>query len=314
MMPHFTERESIVQKTLSKTQVETTATMPLKPTFAGSTNHAATGDELPSADHVSLDTGPDLLGDLEPIGTKASLDEVRLNQSPLPVTPHDDLLGGLVANVGANAAESPPSGLGDCALPTSAIGSVVSNPAPANSLYLRNEGVLHEDEVVQIGIKMEFQAHQGRLAMFIGNKSGTTSLTNVSTHFSAQPALLLQPSPLAATVGARQQQSQVVLLQCVGAYGEPPKATVQFVGPTGPTQLVLPLPLPPTKFNAPLNVDGTEFFRRWKLFETREKQLVFKLASLESVESVLTGLHFAVLKQVDPNPVNYVAAGVSGST
>merc|ERR1719231_1906552 len=103
----------------------------------------------------------------------------------------------------------------------------------------------------------------------------------------------------------------MVLIECGGPYADPPQVAIRFVGPAGPTQLVLPLPLPPTKFNQPLQVDGAEFMRRWKGLEGKEAQAVFKLKSaplsMETVEQVVGGgLKFAVLKGVDPNPNNFV--------
>jgi len=195
------------------------------------------------------------------------------------------------------------------AAPPSASGG---SSAQWTALCVRNDGVLHEDANVQIGTKMEFQLHQGRLAIFIGNKA-SVPLTSLSTQFSPQPALALQPSPLAGEVAPRQQQQQMILVECGGPYGDPPQIAIRFVGPSGPTQLVLSLPLPPTKFLVPMTVDGADFFRRWKGLEGKEKQVVFKIATMplseQAVEPALVGgLKFALLKGVDPNPANFVAS------
>merc|ERR1719198_920242 len=39
------------------------------------------------------------------------------------------------------------------------------------NLLVKNSGVLFENEFLQIGIKAQFQAHQGRVTLFLGNKS-----------------------------------------------------------------------------------------------------------------------------------------------
>jgi AP-2 complex subunit alpha len=338
MMPHFTERESIVQKTLSKTQADASATMPARSTGTGSGASRPDDDDdedaAPQGARASEDAGggpnlmgggghgapqpaaEDLLGGLSLVG-----DEVAAAPPPPVATSAvDDILDLMGGGAPAPPQQAMPKpadalsgvlGAGPTMPPSAPAGPAATNAAQLAALCLRDEGVLHEDDAVQIGVKMEFQAHQGRLAVFIGNKSGTTPLSDVSSQISAQPALALQPSPLASVVGPRQQQSQVILIQCGGAYGEPPQIMIKFTGPAGPVQLVLPLPLPPTKFNAPLSVDGPEFFRRWKLFDQIEKQLVFKVdaAALARVEPTLAGFKFAVLKQVDPNPSNFVAAG-----
>lgn len=159
---------------------------------------------------------------------------------------------------------------------------------------------------------MEFQGHQGRLAIYLGNKA-SVPLTSVSTQFSPQPALALQPSPLAAEVAPRQQLQQMILIECGGPYGDPPQVAIRFVAPSGPCQVVVPLPLPPTKFNVPLTIDGNDFFRRWKGLEGKEKQMVLKLTTFPLAEATVeaaigTGLKFAILTGVDPNPANFVAA------
>ena len=59
---------------------------------------------------------------------------------------------------------------------------------------------------------------------------------------------------------------------------------------------------------------AAEFFRRWKVFEGKEAQQIFKLAALPLAEPAVAkvlseGMKLAVLKGVDPNPSNFVIAG-----
>ena len=74
-----------------------------------------------------------------------------------------------------------------------------------------------------------------------------------------------------------------------------------FASGSGPAQVVVPLPVVASKFIQPLRVDGPEFFRRWKGMEGKEKQKVFKLATMplsgELVDQVLAvGIKFALLQ------------------
>jgi AP-2 complex subunit alpha len=317
MMPHFTERESIVQKTLSKSLADINTTMHAKTTGSSTTpppaldsveapNTAApavrpslVGDDTSEPDHVTAtnNQSADLLGQLHEECEQAGA------VPPTQSSATNDLLN-LIGSAPANAAGSLPS------VPDAIVAGTADGAAHFAALCLRNDGVLHEDGSVQVGVKMEFQAHQGRIAIFIGNKSAVP-LVNMSSHLAPHPALLMQPSPLTATVAPRQQQSQVVLVQCGGAYGDPPQLSIEFDGPTGPCQLELTLPLPPTKFIVPLDIDGPEFFRRWKGLEARETQVVFNFASTAAAraEPVLRSLNLASLKEVDPAPTNFVAAG-----
>jgi AP-2 complex subunit alpha len=64
-------------------------------------------------------------------------------------------------------------------------------------------------------------------------------------------------------------------------------------------------------------MDGNSFFQRWKQIggAPRESQVVFKTESqqginIESVRNILAGYRFGLLNDVDPNPNNFVGAGV----
>jgi len=158
---------------------------------------------------------------------------------------------------------------------------------------------------------MEFQGHQGRVAIFFGNKS-PAPLTSLGTQVEQTSTLAVQSAPLASTLNPRTQLQQQLMVECLEAYGEPPQIQVRFVGPTGPTQHVLRLPIPASKFVSPLQIDGAEFFRRWKALDGKEAQQIFKLSAPlaePSVERAAAGLGVAALKGVDPNPGNFVLAG-----
>ena len=318
MMPHFTERESIVQKTLSKSEGgqsnqkvaqsenrkqdddydedEEEEEAPSQPAFAmpsaGGGGARPTGGAPP----------PNLLGDdPEPpsqpsqpaddlLGGLGGLDLGGGNggaPAPPPSNPQDDLLG-LMGGGAPAPPPAPPPGGGDDLLGLMGGGAAPAPPpaapAPApgagptgalKAFALKNDGVLHEDANVQVGIKMEFQNHQGRIAVFVGNKT-PMPFNNLATAFSPQPALQLQPGPLASSCAPRAQQSQVIMIQCGAPYGEPPQVKLSW---DGAAPLILPLPLLPTKFMAPLRIDGPGFFAQWKGLDGKEAQVKHTLTS-----------------------------------
>ena len=111
-----------------------------------------------------------------------------------------------------------------------------STTAQWRALCLRNDGVLHEDANVQVGIKMEFQNHQGRLAVYVGNKTGAP-MTSLATQLSPCEPLAIQSQPLANCVNPRAQVNQMLMIECTHAYGEAPQIALRFVvTPTGPVQ------------------------------------------------------------------------------
>jgi len=177
MMPHFTERESIVHKTLtSKSQQEGAAVPPPRA-------DARTAPDTPATAPARTAPAPDLLGGLDepspPAASSAAdlLGGLDLGGVPEPPTARSsaapDLLGLL------EAVESPTLAagvdlLGGMGRGGGAVASTVAVGAPTPlwiALCMRNHGVLFEDATVQIGVKMEFQGHQGRLGLFFGNKT-----------------------------------------------------------------------------------------------------------------------------------------------
>ena len=342
MMPHFTERESVVQKTLTKSQGEaiiagTVATQQGAPSRAVEQQEAPPPPPPPPPPPADLIGGigdepqapspqpaSDLLGGLggldlaapapqpaQPgaMGGGGALDDLLgLGSTPAAPAPPvaaaggggglDDLLGGL----GGGPAPPPGGGGG---------GSAAYTPQ-WHALTMRNDGVLHEDAAVQIGIKMEFSGHQGRMALYFGNKMAAP-MAQLATQLSPCPALRIQSQPLAPMVQPRAQQQQLFQIECDGPYGDGPQVAVRFMGANGPVQLTLQLPITCAKFFIPMRIDGPDFFRRWKLFDGKETQQIFKLKESTphegTVERVLEGgLKMAMLKGVDPIAANYVGA------
>ena len=166
-----------------------------------------------------------------------------------------------------------------------------ARPAPTDRPHLR----------AKVGVKMEFRGHQGRLAVYLGNKT-VAALTAISTEVSPCSALALDSSAVTSTVQPGAQTQQLFNVECTAFYGEAPQLSLQFAAAGGSVQHVrLQLPLVPTKFLQPLEATGPEFFRRWKLLDGKELQQIFKLPATpladKKVEEVLcAGLHFALLK------------------
>jgi len=310
MMPHFTERESIVSKALaskSKGDDPEAPTRRVEPRA-----EAAHAEAAPPPPPPSRQETPDLLGGLadEPAapapppgggggaGSAADLlGGLDLGggggAAPPPAAPSsgaDDLLG-LMGGGGGGAAPSGGGGgdlldaLGGGA-PAAPAGGAAAGGGPSPqwlALCMRNDGVLFEDATLQIGVKMEFNGHQGRMALFFGNK-GQFPLQQLATVLSPCPQLAIQVSPLPSTLQPRQQLSQNFLIECNAPFGDGPQVKVSFMGGSGPAQIVARLPLNPSKFFAPLVTDGGDFFRRWKLFEGKELQKIFKLKTAPLAE------------------------------
>ncbi|PWN24370.1 Adaptor protein complex AP-2 alpha subunit [Jaminaea rosea] len=230
------------------------------------------------------------------------------------------------------------TGVGVAAPSSSSAAPPLVFPPSITKSYLKtafsNEGVLYEDGSLQIGLKTEFHGSRGRLALYLGNKIsvGFTSLSlRVRPHPEepdvANPAIKASMSKLPpSSLGAMTQIQQVVDVSCRGVATYPPLLHVEYLA--GSLQsLVLPLPVPMSKFISPVppgSLGGpAQFFERWKALEGegRQAQRVFggfKLSreTKSGVDEgrmrrvVEKGLRLGLLEGIDPKSENVVAAGL----
>lgn len=205
-------------------------------------------------------------------------------------------------------------------------GSAATQPltAGADKFYQRlcfaPEGVLYEDSQIQIGLKTEYHNHQGRLALYFGNKIAVNFNSFTVSVRSQEPSALsvVLPKIPTNTLGAMTQAQTLVVVECKDLFTLPPILTISYLaGSLQELRLRLPVLLP--KFIEPVQLGATDFFERWRQIggPPREAQKVFpfRLSSAGEVDTtrqrrVIEGARFQHLDGVDPNPTNSVAAGV----
>ncbi|CAI2175521.1 5498_t:CDS:10, partial [Funneliformis geosporum] len=198
---------------------------------------------------------------------------------------------------------------------SSSAGSITSGSEIWFGKLLYNmEGVMFEDNQLQVGMKSEYHGHLGRLALYFKNKTHATitSFTTVLEHVKnlvittpQQPATLIQPSG---------QIQQLFHLECQDLFKETPNVRISFISGTLHT-IVLKLPIVLTKFMEPIGLNGQEFFTRWKQIGggPREKQTILQSKvpiNLQGLRIMISGFRYGVLEGVDPNPDNVVGASV----
>ncbi|KAI5124694.1 hypothetical protein M0805_004301 [Coniferiporia weirii] len=187
-----------------------------------------------------------------------------------------------------------------------------------------HEGVLYEDVQIQMGIKSEYHSHEGRLAVFIGNKMSAplTSFT-ATLHVQEPETLTVSFSKIPPSIiASRTQVQQLLNVECKKMFTQPPLLSVSFLAGAHQTVTVR-LPVVITKFFEPVKLGPSDFFERWKIIggPPRESQLVFPIP-LDSAghidiarnKAIVSGYRFGVLEDVDPNPSNLVGAGVLHTT
>ncbi|XP_032214244.1 AP-2 complex subunit alpha-2 isoform X3 [Mustela erminea] len=182
----------------------------------------------------------------------------------------------------------------------------------------KNNGVLFENQLLQIGLKSEFRQNLGRMFIFYGNKTSTQFLSFTPTLICSddlQTNLSLQTKPVDPTVDGGAQVQQVVNIECVSDFTEAPVLNIQFRYGGTFQNVSVKLPITLNKFFQPTEMASQDFFQRWKQLSSpqQEVQNIFKAKhpmDTEITKAKIIGFGSALLEDVDPNPANFVGAGI----
>ncbi|CAG2066017.1 unnamed protein product, partial [Timema podura] len=108
--------------------------------------------------------------------------------------------------------------------PTGSPNNVNNLPPAASSTYnskkfvCKNNGVLFENDLIQIGVKSEFRQNLGRLGLFYGNKT-SFALQNFAPTISCPDSLVsklnVQVKPVEPVLEAGAQIQQMINVECV---------------------------------------------------------------------------------------------------
>ncbi|XP_053304588.1 AP-2 complex subunit alpha-2 isoform X3 [Spea bombifrons] len=296
--------------------------------------------------------GPGTVTDLEDTKKEKSASDVNGGTEPAPVStastpsPSADLLGlgapaasspvapstaGLLVDVFADASLSAAAGPTDTEdnfpsdVPTSSEGAS-GEPDPTvhdaedffHKFICKNNGVLFENQLLQIGLKCEFRQNLGRMFIFYGNKVSAQFQNFTPTLICSDELngnLNLQSKPVEPTVDGGAQVQQVVNIECVQEFADVPVLNIQFRYGGTLQNFSVKLPITLNKFFQPTEMNAQEFFQRWKQLSSpnQEVQNIFKAKhpmDTEITKAKLIGFGPALLENVDPNPSNFVAAGI----
>ncbi|XP_065130297.2 AP-2 complex subunit alpha-2 isoform X1 [Paramisgurnus dabryanus] len=205
--------------------------------------------------------------------------------------------------------------------------SVVSEePAPPlpesnellNKFVCKNNGVLFENQLLQIGIKSEYRQNLGRMYLFYGNKTSVqfvTFTTTVTCPGELQSQLNVQSKTVEPLIEGGAQVQQVINIECLSDFSDAPLLNIKFRYGGALQNLTLKLPVTINKFFQPTEMLSNDFFQRWKQLSQpqQEAQKIFKAnhaMDTEVLKAKLLGMGMALLENVDPNPENFVCAGV----
>jgi len=189
------------------------------------------------------------------------------------------------------------------------------NPDLLKKCFASTEGILYQDEFLQIGFKSEFSKGLGRVMLYYGNVC-PQDIQNLTANITSGPNLVINPAPLASTLPSRNQGQQMITITAVAPFAETPLLQLSFQVGGAQHQFSLALPVILTKFTEPSGISGPQFFQLWRETENPplSDNVILKpssgVVSVPYLSEIISRVfHLEVLQNVDPNGNNIVAAG-----
>ena len=185
----------------------------------------------------------------------------------------------------------------------------------AKRLLVADNGLLYEDECVQIGVKSQWQGSQGRVMFYIGNKLAGETLQNVRMSVAEVAGLRHSLQPVPSTIGPK-RQIQIMLQVAIGnAFAAAPTLAFGFAtAAAGDVSRSLELPVRVNKFLRPMTISSPqEFIAMWhQMASVGQQQKIMDVSkqyasSIDRVINAFKGMRLAVHEGLDPNPANIVA-------
>jgi AP-2 complex subunit alpha len=197
-------------------------------------------------------------------------------------------------------------------------GIIISNEEGLKKLVCKHNGVVFENDFLQIGIKCEYRQNLGRISIFYGNKTSfqfTCFLPSITCPGELSQKLNLQVKPVEPCIEAGAQVQQMLNVECVDDFKERPQLVIQFIASGLQQRLALEFPMTINKFFEPTVMNSEAFFARWKNLNNpaQEAQRIFKAKigmDTEATKAKLLGFGLQLLEGIDPNPENFVCAGI----
>ena len=185
----------------------------------------------------------------------------------------------------------------------------------AKRLLVADNGLLYEDECVQVGVKSQWQGSQGRIMFYVGNKFAAETLQNVRMSVAEVEGLRHSLQPVPATIGPK-RQIQIMLQVAIGnAFTSAPTLAFEFTTTAmGTVSRLLALPVRVNKFLRPMTISSPqEFIAMWhQMASVGQQQKIMDVSqqyasSIDRVINAFKGMRLAVHEGLDPNPANIVA-------
>ncbi|NWQ72176.1 AP2A2 protein, partial [Neopipo cinnamomea] len=312
-MPPFPERESSILAKLKKKKGPGTVTdlEEIKKERSSDMN----GSAEPASVNASAVSTPSPSADLLGLGA------APITNSAPPPSSSGSLLVDVFSDSASAVAPLAPGSDDNFASPDLASSEVVSEE-PADTVHdadelfhkfvCKNNGVLFENQLLQIGLKSEFRQNLGRMFIFYGNKTSTQFLNFTPTVICSDDlhlCLNLQTKPVDPTVDGGAQVQQVVNIECVSDFMEAPVLNIQFrYG--GTFQNLSEKALVLCEHCSAITKTSQTYQRSFQQKSKTQPHALLRRKFPLSQPKPAHGFGSALLEEVDPNPANFVGAGI----
>ncbi|KAK1409976.1 hypothetical protein QVD17_36507 [Tagetes erecta] len=322
-MPKFPERESSLIKKAEDTEADTAELSAIKSRAQQQASNALVvtdqhpANEPPQVTQLGMVKIPSI-NNLE--NNHVDQEVTQTNGIMGEVEPQNgDILGDLLAIEGPPGVSGTETLTEEGALALAPVGELENAVKPVidiaerfRDLCVKDSGVLYEDPYVQIGIKAEWRGHQGRLVLFLGNKT-TSSLDSVHAVILPPSHLKLELSSVPEIIPPRAQVQ--CPLEVVNLCPSRDVAVLDFSYKFGTTLVDNKLRLPAVlnKFFHPVTLSAEEFFPQWRSLAAPPLKLQevvrgVRVMSLGEMTNLLNSLKLIVSPGLDPNANNLVAS------
>lgn len=168
---------------------------------------------------------------------------------------------------------------GGSAPPAAPVGGVIGLDAAlapkmnewSKALMLNQQGVLMENDTMQIGVKHEYRGSQGRINLFFGNKTNDM-LADFRVAVDAGPVFRMQAEEVPNSVASKQQAKQQILIESMAPFVAPPVMKVSFTRSGASYLYSIPLPCHATAFMEPVKLGAEDFMKRWNALEGQDRE------------------------------------------
>jgi len=129
------------------------------------------------------------------------------------------------------------------------------------------DGVLYEDNIIQVGVQSHFFKHQGRLVLSYGNFTGGP-ITNITTQLLSTSAATSNPLHLAqqrppVSIDSKKQAQQLIDVTCLSEFVDPPALKLDYSVGGKPFSQIIKLPVVVLRFLQPHRITEQEFLKMW---------------------------------------------------